>query len=98
VRRGGRITVVGTFPENRANIPIAYLKDREIDVNFSRGNFQAFARCLELIASGEIDPTAYISHRFPLAQAEDALALLAARDVEAHKIVLHPAANEATVR
>jgi threonine dehydrogenase-like Zn-dependent dehydrogenase len=90
VRRGGSITVVGTFPENRATIPIAYLKDREIDLRFSRGNFMAFAPCLELVASGQIDPNLYISHRFPLAQAEDALNLLAARDVEAHKIVLHP--------
>jgi threonine dehydrogenase-like Zn-dependent dehydrogenase len=90
VRRGGQLTIVGTFPDNRATIPIAWLKDREIDVNFSRGNFRAFAPCLELIASGRIDPSRYISHRFPLARAEEALALLSARDVEAHKIVLHP--------
>lgn len=93
VKRGGQITVVGTFPENKATIPIAYLKDREIDLNFSRGNFRAFAPCLELIASGKINPDFYISHRFPLAQAEDALKLLEARDVEAHKIVLHPNAG-----
>ena len=90
VKRGGQITVVGTFPENRATIPIAYIKDREIDLNFSRGNFQAFAPCLELIGSGRINPDLYISHRFPLRRAEDALKLLEARDVEAHKIVLHP--------
>ena len=90
VKRGGQITVVGTFPGNRATIPVAYLKDREIDLNFSRGNFRAFAPCLELVASGKINPDLYISHRFPLAQAEDALKLLEARDVEAHKIVLHP--------
>jgi threonine dehydrogenase-like Zn-dependent dehydrogenase len=93
VKRGGQITVVGTFPENKATIPIAHLKDREIDLNFSRGNFRAFAPCLELIGSGKIDPDLYISHRFPLAQAEDALRLLEARDVEAHKIVLHPHAG-----
>jgi threonine dehydrogenase-like Zn-dependent dehydrogenase len=90
VKRGGQITVVGTFPENRATIPIAYIKDREIDINFSRGNFQAFAPCLELVASGKIDPERYISHRFPLAQAADALRLLEARNEAAHKIVLHP--------
>lgn len=90
VKRGGQITVVGTFPENRATIPIAYIKDREIDLNFSRGNFRAFPPCLELIASGKVDPERYISHRFPLARAEDALRLLEARNVEAHKIVLHP--------
>jgi threonine dehydrogenase-like Zn-dependent dehydrogenase len=95
VRRGGQITVVGTFPDNRVAIPIAWLKDREIDVNFSRGNFRAFEPCLELIASGRVDPSRYISHRFPLARAEQALAMLAARDVEAHKIVLHP--QDATV-
>jgi threonine dehydrogenase-like Zn-dependent dehydrogenase len=90
IKRGGQITVVGTFPDNRATLPIAYLKDREIDINFSRGNFQAFAPCLELVATGRIDPDRYISHRFPLSRAEDALRLLEARDVEAHKIVLHP--------
>ncbi len=93
VKRGGQITVVGTFPENRATIPIAYLKDREIDLNFSRGNFRAFPACLELIASGRVDPDRYISHRFPLERAEDALKLLEARNVEAHKIVLHPWAD-----
>jgi threonine dehydrogenase-like Zn-dependent dehydrogenase len=93
VKRGGQITVVGTFPENRATIPIAYLKDREIDLNFSRGNFRAFPPCLELIASGRVDPDRYISHRLPLEQAEDALKLLEARNVEAHKIVLHPRAG-----
>jgi len=90
VKRGGRITVVGTFPENKATIPIAYLKDREIDLNFSRGNFQAFAPCIELVATGKIDPQRYISHRIPLERAEEALRLLEARSVEAHKIVLHP--------
>lgn len=90
VKRGGQITIVGTFPENRATIPIAYIKDREIDLNFSRGNFQAFAPCLELIASGAVNPDRYISHRLPLTRAVDALRLLEARNVEAHKIVLHP--------
>ena len=94
VKRGGLITIVGTFPENSATIPIAYLKDREIDINFSRGNFQAFAPCLDLIASGAIDPDRYISHRFPLDRAVDALRLLEARNVEAHKVVLHPQTQE----
>jgi len=93
VKRGGQITIIGTFPENKATIPIAYIKDREIDLNFSRGNFQAFAPCLELVGSGKINPDLYISHRFPLSRAEDALKLLEARNVEAHKIVLHPQAD-----
>lgn len=92
VKRGGQITIVGTFPENKATIPIAYIKDREIDINFSRGNFQAFAPCLDLIARGAVNPDLYISHRLPLARAVDALRLLEARDVPAHKIVLHPPA------
>jgi threonine dehydrogenase-like Zn-dependent dehydrogenase len=83
---------VGTFPENKATIPIAYIKDREIDLNFSRGNFRAFPPCLELIASGKVNPDQYISHRFPLARAEEALRLLEARGTEAHKVVLHPQA------
>lgn len=93
VKRGGQITIVGTFPENKATIPIAYIKDREIDINCSRGNFQAFAPCLDLVGNGRINPDLYISHRFPLHRAEEALRLLEARDVEAHKIVLHPHAR-----
>ncbi len=90
VKRGGQITIVGTFPDNEATIPIAWLKDREIDINFSRGNFRAFAPCIELIAGGKIDPDLYISHRLPLGRAQDALLLLEQRHIEAHKIVLHP--------
>jgi threonine dehydrogenase-like Zn-dependent dehydrogenase len=90
VKRGGQITVVGTFPENKATLPIAYIKDREIDLNFSRGNFRAFPPCLELIATRKVDPDLYISHRFPLEQAEAALKLLESRATEAHKVVLHP--------
>lgn len=90
IKRGGQITIVGTFPENKATVPIAYLKDREIDINFSRGNFQAFAPCLQLIASGAINPDLYITHRLALNEAENALKLLEARDVEAGKIVLRP--------
>lgn len=94
VKRGGKITIVGTFPDNRATIPIAYLKDREIDITFSRGNFRAFPACIELIASGRIDPRGYISHRLPLARAAEALALLEAGTPGVHKIVLEPWTND----
>jgi threonine dehydrogenase-like Zn-dependent dehydrogenase len=90
VKRGGQITIVGTFPENRASIPIAHLKDREIDINFSRGNFQAFGPCLELVARRMLDPNRYISHRFPLSEAKEALQLLEARNAAVHKVVLRP--------
>lgn len=90
VKRGGLIVVVGTFPNNKATIPIAYIKDREIDLKFSRGNFQAFGPCVDLIASGRIDPEPYISHRLPLARAEEALLLMEQKGEEVHKIVLKP--------
>lgn len=92
VKRGGLVVVVGTFPENKATIPIAYVKDREIDLKFSRGNFQAFGPCLDLIARRDIDPEPYISHRLPLARAEDALLLMEAKGEQVHKIVLQPQA------
>jgi threonine dehydrogenase-like Zn-dependent dehydrogenase len=90
VKRGGKITVIGTFPDNRATIPIAFIKDREIDLIFSRGNFRAFQPCIDLIAQGRIDPEPYISHRMPLAQAEQALKLMEAKGQGVHKVVLHP--------
>jgi threonine dehydrogenase-like Zn-dependent dehydrogenase len=89
VRRGGQLTVVGTFPESNVTKPIAYLKDREIDMNFSRGNFQAFAPCLGARRQ-RTRKSGHLSHRFPLDRAKEAFELLAARDVEAHTITLHP--------
>ena len=91
VKRGGRITIVGTFPENRVTLPVAYLKDREIDITFSRGNFMAFQPCLDLIAEGRIRPGEYISHRLPLARAEEALLLMESKGQQVHKVVLNPA-------
>lgn len=93
VKRGGMITIVGTFPGNKATIPIAYLKDREIDITFSRGNFQAFGPCLELISTGQIRAELMISHRLPLRRAEEGLQLMQERDARVHKVVLLPQAD-----
>lgn len=90
IKRGGKVTVVGTFPGNRATIPIARFKDREYELIGSRGNFQAFAPCLELVAKGWVDSKAFISHCLPLAKAEDGIKLMLGKKEDVVKIVLHP--------
>ncbi len=90
VKRGGMITIVGTFPGNSVTIPIAFLKDREINITFSRGNFQAFGPCLELISSGQIKAGLVISHRLPLSRVEEGFRLLREKNAQVHKVVLHP--------
>ena len=83
----GEVVALGSGVEG---VPICQRVCCDIDINFSRGNFQAFAPCLDLVAKRAVDPDLYISHRLPLAHAADALHLLEARSVEAHKIALHP--------
>jgi threonine dehydrogenase-like Zn-dependent dehydrogenase len=90
VKRGGRVTVVGTFSENRATIPMARFKDREYELIGSRGNFQAFAPCLELVAKGLVESKAFISHCLPLTRAEDGLKMMLGKKEGVVKIVLHP--------
>lgn len=90
IKRGGKITIVGTFPDNRATIPIARFKDREYELIGSRGNFQAFAPCLELLAKGLLNSKAFISHRLPLDKAEDGIRLMLGKKSDVVKIVLHP--------
>lgn len=90
IKRGGKVTIVGTFPDNRATIPIARFKDREFELIGSRGNFQAFDPCLQLTAKGLIDTKSFISHCFPLSKAEEGIELMLRKEVDVIKVVLHP--------
>jgi alcohol dehydrogenase len=49
-------------------------------------------RLLQLVGAGKLDPLVFVTHRFPLEQAEEAYdAFAAARDTGAFKVVLEGA-------
>lgn len=61
---------------------------KEMDLRGSRLNRDLFPQVIAQLASGEIDPTPLITHRFPLACAAEAFALASSRPGEVVKVVL----------
>jgi threonine dehydrogenase-like Zn-dependent dehydrogenase len=90
VTDGGRVTVVGVYGAERYDLPMGMAWIRGLDLRFaSMANVQAhWDDALHAIAGGELDPTAVITHRMALDEAEEGYRIFEAR--EAMKVVLVP--------
>jgi len=88
-RGRGIISVVGAHFEPDYPLDNALMFERELTLRFSIGDPTADgALLLGKLASGELEPTAVITHRLPLADAAEAYRLFDSR--EATKVVLAP--------
>jgi threonine dehydrogenase-like Zn-dependent dehydrogenase len=89
-RDGGRIVVVGVYGAERYDLPMGMAWVRGLQVRFAgMANVQAhWGAALDAIAAGAFDPTAIVTHRLPLEEAERGYELFAAR--EAMKVVMTP--------
>lgn len=89
-RDGGRVTVVGVYGSERYELPMGVAWVRGLDFRFaSMANVHAhWDDALRAVAGGELDPTAIITHRLPLAEAEEGYRAFIER--EAMKVVLTP--------
>jgi threonine dehydrogenase-like Zn-dependent dehydrogenase len=92
VRDGGRVTIVGVYGMERYELPMGTAWIRGFDLRFSgMCNVQAhWVDALTGVRDKDVDPTAIITHRFPLEEAPLGYELFAAR--EAMKVVLDPLA------
>jgi threonine dehydrogenase-like Zn-dependent dehydrogenase len=89
VRGRGTVSVVGAHFESDFPLDNGLMFAREMTLRVSWGDaFNDRDRLLAFLATGEVDPTPVISHRFPLAQAAEAYRLFDAR--EATKVLLTP--------
>ncbi|HVF54042.1 MAG TPA: alcohol dehydrogenase catalytic domain-containing protein [Actinomycetota bacterium] len=88
VREGGRVTVVGVYGTERYDLPLGKVWLRGIDIRFAgmANIHRHWEDALLSVAKGGFDPTALITHRMPLEEAEKGYELFAARD--AMKVVL----------
>jgi len=90
VTRGGRISLLGIF----ASPVQVHLSDLVIQKGlrlygvYGRKIYETWERTQDLLRSGAVDPTPLITHRFDLADWEQAFALIASR--HAGKVVLLP--------
>jgi len=70
VRRGGTIVLVGGYTK-AVEAPLRYAVNNELNIRGSicygyTGSRKDFDSAIDLIASGRVDPTAIVTHRFPL--------------------------------
>jgi threonine dehydrogenase-like Zn-dependent dehydrogenase len=90
VRRGGRVVVVGVYAGESVEIQLGVYWARALSLRFSGvcPVHAWWARAMEAVVSGAIDPAPLISHRLPLEEAPQGYALFDRR--EATKVVLVP--------
>ena len=91
VKPRGVVVVVGTFP--RA-IPLRMndLRGKELDIRGTRGQYQTYAKCINLVASGKIDLMAELSAKLPIREAQTGLEMMAGKREPVTKVLL--VANE----
>jgi threonine dehydrogenase-like Zn-dependent dehydrogenase len=86
-RGRGTVSVVGAHFEPDYPLDNARMFERELTLRFTIGDpTRDGERLLSLVASGRLDPARIVTHRLPLASAEEAYRLFDAR--EAVKVVL----------
>lgn len=87
----GRVSLFAGFPKTEfAQIDPNLIHYRELTVHGSSNSTPAdYARAMTLIASGRVDVTSLVTHRIPLDNVDEALALAA--NAEAVKVALVPA-------
>lgn len=90
VRDGGRVVVIGVYGAERYELPMGMAWIRGLEIVFSgMANIHGhWDDALASVTRGEVDPSAIVTHRMALDDAEDAYRLFAAR--EAMKVTLRP--------
>jgi threonine dehydrogenase-like Zn-dependent dehydrogenase len=87
VRPGGRIVLTG-LPHEPARVDFFWVVRREIDIRGSMIYRDEFGEAVRLLAGGEVQVGALLTHRFPLAAIDAALA--AHRDPASIKVAVFP--------
>jgi L-iditol 2-dehydrogenase len=71
VRPGGIVTIAAVFGR-KIEVPIDRFTEKELDVRGSFAYRDEFPAVIAALAAGHVDPNAFISHRFALAEIGDA--------------------------
>lgn len=90
-RRGGIVTILGTYAGDVIALPNRDFTNKEIYVRSSRSyTAESYAEALAMASSGEIEIPDLVSHVFPLEATQDALTRLDAGDPAIVKAVIRP--------
>jgi alcohol dehydrogenase len=89
VRRGGKISVVGLFP-NAVPLPIQELVYYGIQISMGLGNLSRMDKLMGLIETGRVDLRPLATHRFALEDALEAYDLFENHKDQCIKVLLTP--------
>lgn len=85
---GARVVLVGIPGDDRTVFTASVARRKGLTIKLSRRMKLAYPRAIRLAASGKIDLRSIVTHRFPLAQFQQAFC--AARERKGLKIVIEP--------
>ena len=88
VRPGARVVLAGIPPEARTSFVAGSARRKGLTLALARRMKHAYPRAIDLVASGQVDLRAGVTHRFPLSEAKGAFAVAAAR--QGLKVVVEP--------
>ncbi len=74
---GGRVVWVGIPPEEHVPLPAHLARRKEITVQLVRRQRDCLKPVLDAMAQGQLDPTWWITHRYPLDRIQEAFQLVA---------------------
>src|ERR1035441_10405113 len=89
VRKGGSVTLVGNA-EPRADLPLQAVVTRQVTLIGTCASAGEYPACLELIASGRVNVTEFISAAPPLEEGAEWFARVHAREKRLMKVLLKP--------
>ena len=96
-RPGGRVILVGIPGSDQTTFTASVARRKGLTLILCRRMRSVdLARAVDLVATGKIDVTPVISHRFPLGAVDQAFAVLA--DRSGLKVVVRPGATQMTAR
>ena len=89
-KRGGRVVLIGIPAEDRIVITHHVARRKGLTIKLARRMKLTYPRAIDLVARGMIDLTPFITHHFPLAQADKAHRLVADYADGVVKAAVHP--------
>lgn len=85
---GARVILVGIPTESKLTLPAAAARRKGLTIRFSRRMKHTYSRAIPLVASGRVNVSDLVTHRFPLAEADKAFALNSAYQDGVVKVVV----------
>jgi L-iditol 2-dehydrogenase len=76
VRPGGTVVLVGIPEDDRTAFPASIARRKGVTIKLSRRMKHVYTRAMALVQAGMVDLSQLVSHRFPLAEAPRAFAVL----------------------